>query len=381
MSADFENELFDDLEIAEERTSKPKESIINKVYQYHQLTINNMRGEYVINPILDDRNKTIKKYNTSSLIVYDDENLKHFKDKKAFQEEQDEYLRTKYVHQYSDYAKHIKEEKVKSTRFTLPSKDSYDKSLLKEDKTFKEQEHNDLHAQLAANIRTLWNECDVFSQYFKDVINSYFYGKIYKYTNLDGETTIENSKIVLFESKGKALPAEWTQRFNELKTEFKDLDSNEIDKESYINYLKELFSKKLDTPKSKLLQLWFSKVSEYPKSTKNNKNDNECIITHRSLKQPPKSESGTLLESDFMYDVKEKVDGEWVTKQERMSLDLSQVVLLDSVYDEESNRNITVKFDNTRFDSDWYKLKIAESDRLIKKYKSNSSDTDLNEII
>lgn len=381
MSADFENELFDDLEIAEERTSKPKEAIINKVYQYHKLTIGNMRGEYVINPILDDKYKTIKKYNTSSLLVYDDENLKHFKDKKAFQSEEDEYVRTKYIHQYSDYRKHIKEEKVKSIRFTLPSKDSYDKSLLKDYKTFKEQNHNDLHLQLASNIRTIWNECDVFSQYFKDVINSYFYGKIYKYTNLEGETTIENSKIVLFESKGKALPAEWNQRFNELKLEFKDLDSNEIDKQSHINYLKELFSRKLDTPKSKLLQLWFSKVHEYPKSVKVNKNDNECIITHRSLKQPPKSESGTLIESDFMYDIREKVDGEWVTKQERMNLDLGQVVLLDSIYDEESNRPNTIKFDNTIFDSDWYKLKIAESDRLIKKYKSNSNDTDINDVI
>jgi hypothetical protein len=382
MSSDFEEELlFDDLEIDEERSSRPKEIIINKVYQPHHLNINNMRGEYIINPILDDKNKTIKKYTTSTLVVYDDENLKHFKDKSAFMEEQDEYLRTKFVHQFSEYSKYIKEEKIKPVRFMLPSKDSYNTSLLKDGKSFINQEHNDLHNKLSSNIRTLWTECDVFSQYFNNVINSYFYGKIYRYKNLDGEITIENSKIVLFEVRGKALPNEWSQRVRELKLSFKDLDTNDIDTKSYLEYNKELFNRKLNTPKSKLIELYFAKVSETHGSSKVNKKDNECKITHRTLKNPPKQESGTLIESDFMYEVRENINGEWVARPERMNIDLSQIITLDSVYDEESKRFNNIKFDNTRFDSDWYKLKIAESDRIINKYKSNSSNTNIDDVI
>lgn len=384
MSNELEIELFDDLDIAEEKSSSgaKKEEIIDKVYQYSRITVNDKRGSYFINPVLDDKNKTVKKYNITSLVVYDDDNLKHFKDRDAFQKETSEYMRTKYVYTYSEYSKHIKDNNVASIRFTLPSIDSYDKTLLSKDgRSFLDSTHNELHSKLASNIKELWNNCDVFSQYFGSTVYTYFYGKIYKYSNLKDESLIENSKIVLFETKGKALPLEWTNSFHGLKDKFKDVDTGEIDKQAYTSYLKDLFSKELNKPKSKLIQMWFSKVSEHPKPTKNNANDNECNITHRDLNQPSVKPGGTLLESDFYYEAREKVGEEWVSKQERMELDLSNVVTLDYVKDGDTNRYTSVKFNSNLFDVDWYKIKIAESERLIKKYKINPTDTNIDDII
>ena len=74
------------------------------------------------------------------------------------------------------------------------------------------------------------------------------------------ETQIKypKQKIILFENTGKALPAQWSLKFEELKSEFKDIDTGEFDKKSYVEYLSSLFSRKIDEPKNKVIKLFFS---------------------------------------------------------------------------------------------------------------------------
>jgi hypothetical protein len=302
-----ENEIFSDIILVEEkRTQEKKEAIINKVYQYHTFNINEYRGESLINLVLDDKNKTVQTYTTSTLTVYDDKNLKHFKNKTEFQKERDEFKRSKFIYPYSDYKPYIQENKLKPIRFVLPSKNSYHKSLLTSDrKSFINNEFNVLHNKLSDNINKIWNECDVFSQYFKDILESFFYGKIYQHKNLSNEQIIENSKIVLFSIRGKAFLPAWNEALTTLQEKFYNFGADELDedgKKNYIEYLKSLFNRTEGTSKDKFIKLFFSKVSENPKSKKTLANDNDCIISHinPSINQI-NLESRFINEDDFYF--------------------------------------------------------------------------------
>ena len=384
-----ENELFDDIVLTEEKKQQEKkEPIINKVYQNHIFNINEYRGETLINLVLDDKNKTVQTYTTTTLNVYDDKNLKHFKNKIEFQRETDEFKRSKFVYPYNEYQTYIQNNKLKPIRFVLPSKNSYNKSLLTSDsdkKSFINNDFNLLHDKLSCNINKIWNDCDVFSQQFKDILQSYFYGKIYQHRNLSDEQIIENSKIVLFTVRGKAFLPAWNDALIKLQETFYNFGANKLDengKKNYIEYLKSLFNRTDGVSKDKFIKLFFSKVSENKNSKKKLANDNDCTISHINPNiNQINLESKIINEDDFYFTRKIKEGDEWVDSKEKMTLDLSNIIILDSIYDEESKKYNIIKFDSTTFDSDWYKMKIAESERLIKEYRYNDSDINITDVI